>query len=100
VIATPLDTAVHDPASTPRAVGTRQELEIELHDDGEALQRILAVLHRRRCRVTHLEFSARDRHRPGRLVVHVVAPTAHAHCLGPWLDRLVGVTRVEALRLG
>jgi acetolactate synthase regulatory subunit len=73
-------------------------LELELGDCPEALMRVLTVLRRRRCAVTTVEFVAPDRHYRGRLIVGIVPPPAHAHCVERWLANLVDVLKVEAVR--
>lgn len=83
------------PASPP---GTRRTYTLELREAPEALERVLTELRRRRCRITHLEFAAADRHRPAELVVGVEAPTSHAHLVEAWLANLVAVTAVRPLQ--
>jgi acetolactate synthase regulatory subunit len=73
-------------------------LELELGDCPDTLIRVLTVLRRRRCVVTTVEFVAPDRHYGGRLIVGIVPPPAHAHCVEQWLENLVDVRAVESLR--
>jgi acetolactate synthase regulatory subunit len=75
----------------------RRRLAVHVRDVPEALIRVLSVLQRRRCRITSVDFAAADRHRPGRLIVSVAAPPAHAHCVVPWVESLVDVLAVERL---
>jgi acetolactate synthase regulatory subunit len=75
-----------------------QLLTVELANRPEALPRVLTVLRRRRCRVTSVEFVAPDRHYAGRLIVGIVAPRAHAHCVPAWLENLVEVRAVTSPR--
>jgi len=77
--------------------GTRRTYTLELREAPEALERVLTELRRRRCRVTHLEYLAADRHRPTQLVVGVEAPASHAHLVEAWLGNIVAVTRVQRL---
>lgn len=74
-----------------------RRLTIEIQDSPGALARILTVLLRRRCVVTRVDFVARDRHRPGRLVLGYDAPAQHADRTVEWLRALVDVIAVEAL---
>lgn len=71
-------------------------LTLEVHDGPDVLVRVLTLLRRRRCEITHVEYLARDRHHPGRLVVGIVPPRAHAHCVEAWLRNLVDVADVQA----
>ena len=73
-----------------------QLLTVDLADRPDALTRVLTVLRRRRCQVTSVEFVAPDRHYTGRLIVGIVAPPAHAHCVPAWLENLVEVRAVTA----
>ena len=68
--------------------------ELEVTDDPAAVVRVLGTLQRRRCRITAVDFSRADRHRPGRLLVSVDAPPSHAHRMGAWLANLVDVLEV------
>jgi hypothetical protein len=54
------------------------------------------VLHRRRCRVTGVEYEAAPSPAgtPERLNLRLHAPPAHAHCVAAWLSALVEVHRV------
>jgi hypothetical protein len=79
----------------PSATGQEIALEIELlGDDPSTFTRVLAVLHRRRCRVTRVDFRASTEHRPGWLVVRVVPCASHVHAVPAWLAGLVGVGTV------
>jgi acetolactate synthase small subunit len=71
-------------------------LELDVHDGPDVLVRVLTMLRRRRCEITYVDYSARDRHHPGRMVVSVEAPPAHAHCVEAWLANLVDVVAVSA----
>ena len=72
-------------------------LELDVHDGPDVLVRVLTMLRRRRCEITHVDYFARDRHHPGRMVVTIEAPPAHAHCVEAWLANLVDVVEVSAL---
>ncbi len=78
---------------------TTKRLSLELAGSPDAVMRVLTVLHRRRCRVTSVDFVAGDRHYAGRLEIGVDAPAAHAHCVESWLAQLVDVTSVAAAPL-
>jgi acetolactate synthase regulatory subunit len=78
-----------------RSGGDRLQLILEVTESGDVLVRVLGVLQRRRCRVTHVEYVAPDRHRPGRLAIGVEAPANRAHCVESWLANLVDVLSVE-----
>jgi hypothetical protein len=79
-------------APRPRA---RTVLTIEVVDTPDVLVRVLTTLRSRRCTITHVEYLARDRHRPGHLVVGIEPPRAHAHCVEAWLLNLVDVVSVS-----
>ena len=70
-------------------------LELDVHDGPDVLVRVLTLLRRRRCEITRVDYVARDRHHPGRMVVAIDAPPAHAHCLEAWLGNLVDVVAVR-----
>jgi acetolactate synthase small subunit len=70
-------------------------LTLELHDGPDVLVRVLTMLRKRRCEITRVDYLARDRHHPGRLVVGVKAPAAHVHCVEAWLGNLVDVVAVR-----
>jgi acetolactate synthase small subunit len=69
-------------------------VELDVHDGPDVLVRVLTTLRRRRCEITHVDYLARDRHHPGRMVVTIEAPRAHAHCVEAWLANLVDVVEV------
>jgi acetolactate synthase regulatory subunit len=73
-----------------------QILTLDVDDGPDVLVRVLTMLRRRRCEITFVEYIARDRHHPGRLVVGVAPPPAHAHCVEAWLGNLVDVVAVHA----
>jgi hypothetical protein len=73
---------------------TRSVLTIEVVDTPDVLVRVLTTLRSRRCTITHVEYFARDRHRPAHLVVGIEPPRAHAHCVEAWLLNLVDVVSV------
>jgi acetolactate synthase small subunit len=74
----------------------QRSLELQLGGTQDALVRVLGLLARRRCRVVHVDFVARDRHYPGRLVICVQAPPGRADCVERWLANLVDVVAVES----
>ena len=69
-------------------------LELEPGSDS-ALLRTLALLHRRCCSVTEVDYRSRLKG-DARLDLRLRAPAAHAHCVGAWLSALVDVRRVNA----
>jgi acetolactate synthase regulatory subunit len=71
-------------------------LELRLGETQDALVRVLGLLQRRRCRVVQVDFVARDRHYPGRLVICVEPPAGRADTLERWLANLVDVVAVES----
>ena len=71
-------------------------LELDVHDGPDVLVRVLTTLRRRRCEITHVDYVARDRHHPGRMVIAIETPRAHAHCVEAWLANLVDVVEVCA----
>ena len=74
---------------------TSLTLKLELVPGSDtALLRVIAVLHRRCCRVTRADFMATAA--ADRLELALEAPPAHAHRVPAWLRGLVDVTRVEA----
>ena len=75
---------------------TPMRLLVHLGDSPDALVRVLMILRRRRCGVTSVDFAQADRHYPGRLVVSILAPPAHAHCVPDWLGKLVDVEMVQS----
>lgn len=75
--------------------GLRQTWTIQLTGAGDALVRVLVVLRRRRCQIVSVDYSCGDRHRSGQLVVSVVPPPAHAHCVASWIAALVEVEAVD-----
>jgi acetolactate synthase small subunit len=68
--------------------------DLEVTDDPAVLVRVLVTLQRRQCRITAVDFSRADRHRPARLRIAVDAPPSHAHRMGAWLGNLVDVLEV------
>jgi acetolactate synthase regulatory subunit len=82
-------TTEHRPARTQRSLA----LEVTASDD--VLPRVLGLLQRRRCRVIQVDYVARDRHYPGRLVIALEAPPDRVHCLEGWLGNLVDVLTVD-----
>ena len=75
---------------------TRRNLELQITASEEVLVRVLGLLQRRRCRVLQVDYVAGDRHYPGRLLIGVEAPIAHAHCLEAWVGNLVDVLGVRS----
>jgi acetolactate synthase regulatory subunit len=81
--------------SQSNAGATELTLMVEFADDADdALLRVFSTLHRRRCRVTAVEFAA-DRRASGRLALRIQAPTAHAGRVAHWLNSLVDVRHVR-----
>ena len=78
-----------------RPEGTRRSLALEVTTSNEVLARVLGLLLRRRCRVTGVDYVARDRHYPGRLVVAFEAPPGRARCVEAGLGKLVEVLAVQ-----
>jgi acetolactate synthase small subunit len=72
-------------------------VELDVHDGPDVLVRVLTTLRRRRCEITHVDYCSRDRHHPGRMVIAIEPPPAHAHCVEAWLDNLVDVVGVAHL---
>jgi acetolactate synthase regulatory subunit len=91
-----LDAARPDPASV-RPAGTQRNLELQVSASPDVLVRVLGLLRCRRCRVVQVDFVARDRHYPGRLVIGVEAPAGRAHCVEAWLANLVDVLAVDSI---
>jgi hypothetical protein len=81
--------------SQPNAGATELTLTVEFADEADAaLLRIFSTLHRRRCRVTAVEFAA-DRRASGQLALRIQAPAAHAGRVAHWLNSLVDVRHVR-----
>jgi hypothetical protein len=80
-----------------RSAGRERIFDVELvgHDPA-ALVRVLTILRRRCCEITHVEFDAGDRHRPGHLVVGIEPPPTHGHTVAAWLENLVDVRAARA----
>ena len=80
------------------AVGqASQTLTVDVGADAATLVRVLTVLRRRGCSISHVDYAAGDRHRRGHLHVTVAAPRAHAHRVATWVENLVDVTAVRRL---
>jgi acetolactate synthase small subunit len=79
-----------------RSTGAQRCLALEVTASDDVLPRVLGLLQRRRCRVIGVDYVARDRHYPGRLVIAVETPPDRAHCVEGWLGNLVDVIGVEA----
>ena len=75
---------------------THRNLELRVDQGQDVLVRVLGLLQRRRCRVLQVDFVARDRHRPGRLVICVEPPAGRADCVERWLANLVDVLAVDS----
>ena len=93
-------TSTRTPSSSPaglRSHGRQRDLSLRVTESQDVLVRVLGVLHRRRCRVTHLSYIAGDRHRPGQLVIGVEAPARRDHCVDEWLANLVDVLSVDPM---
>ena len=61
----------------------------------DALHRVLAVCHARRCDVTAVSFERGDRHRPPRLELGVCGDAEQVRRLRLRLEGLVGVSRLD-----
>src|ERR1700729_3784331 len=84
--------------SQPNRGATELTLMVELAENADdALLRVFSTLHRRRCRVTAVEF-ATDRRASGWLALRVQAPAAHAGRVAHWLNSLVDVRHVRMAR--
>ena len=70
-------------------------IELDVDDGPDVLVRVLTTLRRRRCEIARVDYVARDRHHPGRMVIAIEAPAAHAHCVEAWLGNLVDVVAVR-----
>jgi hypothetical protein len=81
-------------ALAPRSCA-RRVLTVEVRDSPDVLVRVLTRLRARQCAITHVDYVARDRHHPGRLVVGIEPPRARGHCVRAWLLNLVDVLSVE-----
>jgi acetolactate synthase small subunit len=75
--------------------GVARRLTLDVHDGPDVLVRVLTTLRRRRCEITRVDYVARDRHHPGRMLIAIEAPRAHAHCVEAWLANLVDVIEVR-----
>ncbi len=78
------------------AAGGQVELAFALELDPEsptALLRIVALLHRRRCRVTEAGYRSRV-NGCDHLDLRIEAPRGHAHCVAAWLSALLEVWHV------
>ena len=83
--------------TTPRtAERTEFQLELALSGSDSALLRVVATLHRRRCRILSACLHDDDRG-AARLQVRVAAPPAYAARVEHWLSALVDVRRVAVL---
>jgi hypothetical protein len=79
------------------ALGRERIYDVDLvGQDPAALVRVLTTLRRRCCTITHVEFDAADRHRPGRLTIGLEPPPLHGHAVASWLANLVDVATVRA----
>jgi acetolactate synthase small subunit len=90
---TPPTVAEHgDAAPAHRDV---ERWSVTVSDAPDALVRVLVALRRRRCAIQSVDFVVGDRHRPGRLLISLRPPPRLAHCVGPWLEKLVDVLEAE-----
>jgi acetolactate synthase regulatory subunit len=80
---------------TVRTGGVRQRLALHVTDNRDVLLRVLIVLRRRGCTVTHVDYAAADRHGPGHLVIGVEAPAGRPRRVDRWLANLVEVIAVD-----
>ena len=84
-----------EPDDPPAA---RRSYVLELDDVPEALERVLAQLRRRGCRVTDVAFAAPYvAGGPANLVVGTEAPHPRAHLVESWLAEVVSVVSVEPI---
>lgn len=90
-------TDVPVPGEAPAGPRAHRVLAVDVRDTPDVLSRILTILLGRCCTVTYVDFVARDRHYPGRLVLGYDAPAAHADRAADWLRALVDVLTVESL---
>lgn len=80
---------------------TDQHLTFDLAGPGDdALHRVLAVCHARRCTVTAVRFERGDRHRPPRLELGLAGDAQQVGRLVRRLETLVGVQRGSATPRG
>jgi acetolactate synthase regulatory subunit len=83
---------------TDRPPGARRSYALELEDSPDALERVLAHLRRRRCRVTDVAFAAPYADgAPATAVVGTEMPREDAHRVESWLAEIVCVHAVEAI---
>jgi hypothetical protein len=97
MITTTDSSATREQAGGARSVGVRSLLALEMDESPDGVVRVLALLRRRRCRITSIEFRGVDRHYRGLFVIGIEAPTAHAHCVPAWLENLVEVLAVKSI---
>ena len=86
------------PPAPDQPPGTRRSFALELDDAPEALERVLAQLRRRRCRITDVAFAAP--YLPGEaahVVIGTETPPSSAHLVASWLGDIVSVVSVEPL---
>jgi acetolactate synthase regulatory subunit len=81
---------------TTQSAGIDYLLDVRVRDSPDAIVRVLAMLRRRRCEITAVDFVAGDRHRPGWFRIGVLAPPATANSLPHWIANLVDVLEVRA----
>ena len=72
-----------------------RQFELDVIDRPDVLVRLLMLCHRRRCRVTAVDYVAGDRHRPARLLMRVEAEPRQTRQMGAWLLASVDVIRVS-----
>ena len=85
--------AVAPPSPTRAQTELHLSLELE-RDSGSALLRVVATLHRRRCRVLHASFRPAA-HGRDELDLVVQAPGPYAARVEHWLRGLIDVRRAE-----
>ena len=85
------------PVLAAAPAGVQRTLELQVGESPDVLVRVLGLLQRRRCRVLQVDFVARDRHYPGRLLICLATPPGRAHCVERWLANLVDVLAVESV---
>ncbi len=80
----------------PRAdAPPRASLTLSVVDSADIVARVLTTLHRRRCHLLHVDYTAGE-HGRGRLLIDYVPPLRHGHCVAAWVANLVDVLDVRS----
>ena len=98
LLAAPIEDLIVPAYGTEPPPDPRRRFALEVDDAPEALERVLAQLRRRRCRLIDVAFSAPLV--PGdaaHLIVEVEAPDARAHLVEHWLTQIHAVHACEAI---